>query len=162
MRPARVLGLLLLFCLALSVASLVYPIYVIRPFRAQGSRELLVALSVVRWRPLIMTSCAVIAVAAAIPLWRRPVGWIRRAAVLLSALTACALILLGRVNVYEIMFHPNERPSFLLASQSKLDADEKVIAVRLGSEARAYPIRAISYHHVINDEVGKRAIVATY
>jgi hypothetical protein len=37
-----------------------------------------------------------------------------------------------------------------------------VIAVRIGGEARAYPIRSMSYHHVFNDVLGPDAIVATY
>ncbi len=45
---------------------------------------------------------------------------------------------------------------------SKLDKDEKVIAVKIGASARAYPIRGMSYHHIINDVVGNVAIVATY
>jgi hypothetical protein len=32
----------------------------------------------------------------------------------------------------------------------------------LGSAARAYPIRGMSYHHVINDELNHVPIVATY
>jgi len=60
------------------------------------------------------------------------------------------------------MFHPDARPSFAAASRMKLDKDEKVIAVKIGAAARAYPIRNISYHHVINDVIDKVAIVATY
>ena len=37
-----------------------------------------------------------------------------------------------------------------------------MIAVKIGGEARAYPIRSMSYHHVVNDVVGGAAIVATY
>jgi hypothetical protein len=60
------------------------------------------------------------------------------------------------------MFHPIGRASFSSAPQVKLDKDEKVIAVNIGGEARAYPIRSMSYHHLINDVVDKLAIVATY
>jgi hypothetical protein len=162
MRPSRAPGLLLLLSLAVCLACVAYPIYVIRPFRAQGPRELLVALSIIRWRPIVTAACAAVAVLAAILIWRRRTGWKRRWAAVVAALAVCALTLLARVNVYEIMFHPNERPSFKAAQSAKFDADEKVIAIRLGDQARAYPVRSISYHHVINDEVDKRAIVATY
>jgi hypothetical protein len=60
------------------------------------------------------------------------------------------------------MFHPFERPSFSRADEAKLDGDEKVIAISVGGEARAYPIRIVSYHHLINDVVGGVPIVATY
>ena len=37
-------------CLLMGLTALIYPIYVIRPFRAQGPRELMVALIVMRFR----------------------------------------------------------------------------------------------------------------
>ncbi len=80
----------------------------------------------------------------------------------MGAVFICVLAALARVNIYELMFHPDDRPTFAAASRTKLDKDEKVIAVRSGAAARAYPIRIISYHHVINDVLDKAAIVATY
>ena len=66
------------------------------------------------------------------------------------------------MNVFEIMFHRVDRPSFAAASESKLDADEKVLAIKIGGRSRAYPVRGISYHHVVNDTLDSRAIAATY
>src|SRR5450631_457317 len=60
----------LLVCLAVSLACVVYPIYVIRPFRAQGARELMAALEVSRFRPLLTVISALVAVWAAIVYWR--------------------------------------------------------------------------------------------
>jgi len=60
------------------------------------------------------------------------------------------------------MFHPNSHPSFSAAREVKLDGAEKVVAVRIAREARAYPIRGMSYHHVVNDVLDGVAIVATY
>jgi len=136
--------------------------YVIRPFRAQDPRELLLALSIIRWRPIVGLACAGIGITLAVLLWRRAHRRVPRFLIAAGAVSLGGLVLLGRVNVYELMFHPNERPYFTGAGETKLDQDEKLLAVRVNGEARAYPIRAISYHHVINDEVGKRAIVATY
>ncbi len=72
------------------------------------------------------------------------------------------LAFFARVNIYEMMFHHLDRPEFAAADKVKLDNDEKVIAVKIGGEARAYPIRSMAYHHVANDVVGQTAIVATY
>jgi hypothetical protein len=66
------------------------------------------------------------------------------------------------VNVYELMFHPMSSPTFVSAAEVKLDKDEKVIAIAVNGAARAYPIRSISYHHIVNDVVGGVPIVATY
>ena len=61
------------------------------------------------------------------------------------------------------MFHPAGRaqPSSPPA-ESRLDKDEKVIAIQVNGAARAYPIRSMSYHHIVNDVVGGVPIVATY
>jgi hypothetical protein len=67
-----------------------------------------------------------------------------------------------RVNVFEMMFHPVDQPTFLAAAEAKLDADEMVLAVQQRGAARAYPVRAIAYHHIVNDVVGGVPLVATY
>lgn len=153
---------ILLACLLVSLVCLVYPIYVIRPFRAQGARELTIALLVMRWRPAVTVLSGVAALAALALYWRvHPRRWPRAAAAVGAALV-CLLGALARVNIYELMFHPDDHPSFWAASQMKLDKDEKVIAVKIGGAARAYPVRNISYHHVINDVLDKVGIVATY
>jgi hypothetical protein len=154
--------LVLLACLAVSLFCVVYPIYVIRPFRHQGARELAVALVVARFRAVITVISAMAAIAALIGYWRaRPPMW-RRVLQTAGALLVVALAFLARINIYELMFHPDIHPSFTAAQAVKLDGAEKVIAVRIGREARAYPIRSMSYHHVLNDVVGGVAIVATY
>lgn len=154
--------LILLACLALSAACLVYPIYVIRPFRAQGARELSAALEVIRFRPVIILFTTLAAIALAAWSWRSLAGRWSRAGIVTLAVLVCLSGALTRVNIYELMFHPMGQGSFIPVAQTKLDGDEKVIAVKIGNSARAYPIRSISYHHVVNDEVEKRAIVATY
>ena len=149
-------------CLAISFACLAYPLYVIRPFRAQGVNELAVALVVLQIRGIVTVLCVLIAIAAAVRYWLQQPRIGRRIAMVSGAVITCVFAVLCRVNVYEQMFHPNSRPAFSEARQAKLDKDEKVIAVRQGSAARAYPIRNIAYHHVINDVVGGVPIVATY
>jgi hypothetical protein len=43
-----------------------------------------------------------------------------------------------------------------------LAAAEPVIAISVDGVARAYPIRIISYHHIINDTLAGEPVVATY
>jgi hypothetical protein len=155
-------GLLIVACLAVALFCLIYPVYVIQPFRPQGPRELQVALAVIRFRAIPVLLCAAGAIFAAVGFWRlRGQLWLRLVAGL-GALLVLASAALSRVNVYELMFHPMDRPRFAAAADTKLDGDEKVIAVALGGAARAYPIRIISYHHIVNDVVGAVPIVATY
>jgi hypothetical protein len=152
----------LLACLLLSLACVMFPMYVIRPFRAQGARELAAALVVARFRPTVTLLSAIAILAALIWYWReQPRKW-RRVTAAVGAGFVCVLAVLARVNVFELMFHPIDHPSFAAAANVKLDKDEKVIAVKIAGSARAYPIRGMSYHHMINDVVGNVAIVATY
>ena len=60
------------------------------------------------------------------------------------------------------MFHPLGAPDFESAGESMLDKDEKLVAIEVNGAARAYPIRGMSYHHIVNDTVGGVPIVATY
>ena len=152
----------LLSCLALSLFCVAYPLYVIRPFRAQGARELMAALWVMRYRNVVTIVSAVVAIGTAAAFWGRSKTRTRVIA-MSAALAVCILAGLARVNVYEqLMFHAVDRPAFTSAAQAKLDPDDKLIVVKIGGAARAYPVREMGYHHVVNDEVGGTAIVATY
>ena len=155
-------ALLLLACLAVSLVCVVYPIYVIRPFRAQGASELAIALVVSRYRGIATLLSPAVALFVLAGYWRvQTIKW-RKIVAAVGAGVVCVFAVLARINVYELMFHPIDHASFAAAVKSKLDGGEKVIAVLVNGQARAYPVRGMSYHHVINDEVGKVAIVATY
>src|ERR1022692_3431869 len=131
-RRRRTFILVLLACLAVSLICVVYPIYVIRPFRHQGARELAVALVVAQFRAVTTVVAALTAVLATIGHWRtQPLKW-RRAGSEAGAALAIVLAFLARVNIYELMFHPLIHPSFTAARDVKPDGAEKVIAVRVG------------------------------
>ncbi len=155
--------LVLLACLAVSLFCVAYPIYVIRPYRAQGARELMAALAIVRYRNVVTVLSALVAIGAAAAYWRVKARTPARSVAVLGALAVCALAALARVNVYEqLMFHAVDRPAFAAARVAKLDPDDKLIVVKIGGIARGYPVREMGYHHVVNDEVGGTALVATY
>jgi len=155
-------GLAITGSLAVSLFFLVYPVYVIRPFRHQGVQELQAALAVLRFRPEVMAVAVAVAVVSAVLHWRAQTRTLWRIAAVLGAAGVAILAGLSRINIYELMFHPIGQPAFVAAGETKLDGDEKVIAVAVGGAARAYPIRIISYHHIVNDVAGGVPIVATY
>jgi hypothetical protein len=156
-RPLLFIAAVFLF----SFFLLAYPVYVIRPFRYQGPRELAAALLITQYRPALEILCAVLALVILMVAWRH-LSTMRKCGESFLAVLVLACAFLSRINVYEKMFYPLEKPTFSAAAQSKLDPDEQVIAVTVNHAARAYPIRDISYHHIVNDTVGGRAIVATY
>ncbi len=89
-------------------------------------------------------------------------GWLTRLAALAALLLALGGAYFARVNVYELMFHPLGPAQFEAAKDAHVDKDDMVIAVRVNGEARAYPVREMAYHHVVNDTVGEEPIVSTY
>lgn len=153
---------LLAVSVMVSVFLLVYPVYVIRPFRHQGATELRAALAVLRFRLVAMAPMAALALIAAVQYWRAQRRRGRRTLAVVAAAAAVACGLLARINIFELMFHPVDHPAFLAADAAHLDGAEKVLAIREGGAARAYPIRNISYHHVVNDRLGGVPLVATY
>ena len=153
----------LLACLAVSLILVAYPLYVIRPFRPQGARELAAALMVSRFSPMLTVISALAAALAAIAYWRAQSAMSRKILAASAALLVCVLAVLARVNVFEaVMFHALQHPAFAAAKNVKIDSDDKLIVVKINGSARAYPIREMAYHHVVNDVVGGAALAATY
>ena len=157
------------FCLAVIGVALAgalffiaYPNYVIRPFRHQGSQELQTALFVLRYQHFFELLCTAVALGAlGILLHSESRRRVRIGAIIAASVTLlCAG--LSRINVYEIMFHPAGAPSFQSISEARLDAKEMLLAVNLNSDSRAYPVRAVAYHHIVNDVAGGIPLVATY
>lgn len=158
----RMWGWFLFACLAISLACVLYPIYVIWPFRHQDANQLALALIVTRYRAAVTALSALAAILATVRYWQAQRAKLWRAVSTVGALLTLILAFVARVNIYELMFHPVPHATFTAAGKVKLDPAEHVIAVKMGREARAYPIRSISYHHVVNDVVGGVPIVATY
>jgi hypothetical protein len=154
-RPAL---FLMLASLAVGIFFLAYPNYVIRPRRPQGPQELQAALFVLQYRPLAEILCVVLAWAALFWFLRSKPGLPSRIGAIAVTVLVFASAALSRVNIYEIMFHPEGVPAFESVRQTKLDDDEKVLAVH----GRAYPVRSISYHHIVNDVEGGVPIAVTY
>ena len=60
-------------------------------------------------------------------------------------------------------FVPLDHPEFVTAGQaSYLSDDELVLGLYAEGEARAYPVRMVFYHHIVNDLVGGSPILVTY
>ena len=157
-----VLWALLALCLVTAFVAVAYPMYVIRPFRAQGAAELAAALKVRHWGPAAAAVGAAVALACAIAIWKisRSRVW-RIVALSMTALTTL-FATLSHVNIFELMFHRVDSPATIAANEAKLDKDDMVLAIRVGNGARGYPIRMMGYHHIVNDIVGGVPVVATY
>jgi hypothetical protein len=59
--------------------------------------------------------------------------------------------------------HSVDRPAFAsLPEATWLDADTEVLGLTVGGESRAYPVRMLEYHQIVNDVVGGEPVAVTY
>jgi len=126
----------------LAVASLLLffiPAFVIRPFTHQSARGLSLAIAVKRIAPALTL--------------------VTLAAIVLLAAASTVMV---RQNYFEWMFNPIAAAGFIPSADAHLAEKEMVMAVRIGSQARAYPIVQMAYHHILNDTVNGEPIVVTY
>ncbi len=161
-RAHKIVPALCLFLASLATFALAaYPIYVIRPFREQTPAALERALWVLMHnKPLLLMLPSSITVLALL-LWRHA-GWVARS-LLVPAMGITILAAVSSwINPYEKMFHPVGAPNFLASNLTTIDANDMVIAVTLSGESRAYPIREMGYHHIVNDRLHGLPIVVTY
>lgn len=137
-----------------------YPIYVIRPFREQDPAALQRALWLLLHNKPILFALFILIATPAIALWHRS-GWVKLVLAptigfsLLAAVSAW-------LNPYEHMFHPFGAPQYTTIAQASLEPNDMIIAVSLGGESRAYGIREMGYHHIVNDRLHQLPIVVTY
>ena len=149
-----------------TLASLVWvatPMVLVRPFGAQTPGGLALSYAMRLRAPRLTVLLFVLGLAAAIPLWRRLGSWKGRllAGFAVTSLAACAF--LARSNYFEWIFRPLPRPGFVAAGRAQDVAEnDLVLGVQVGAEAHAYPVRAMAYHHVVNDAIAGEPIVATY
>ena len=157
----RWLWTLFSLCALVSIALFFIPAFIIRPFRHQAPRALLLAMALRQRAPLGTLLAGLACFVFAFVLWRT-VGLWRKGLLALTLLVVTFSAVMARLNYFEWMFHPIAGAQFLAQSGSKLDPKEMILAVRFGSDNRAYPISQMAYHHVLNDVVGGVPIAVTY
>ena len=154
---------LLLFGLVLAVLALVLtPVFQIMPFKAQTPRIMTVAYTMRRWSPLLTVLASLVILTLTVVLWSGGRWWSRIVLVILL-LPVLGATWLARQNHFEWMFNPLPNPAYVKTNDASFinDAD-RVMAVTIGDESVAYPIRIMAYHHLVADTVGGTPIVATY
>jgi len=161
--PSRSTGAWLIFLVS-AVAAIGWffvPAFIIRPFRHQTPAALALAMALRQRAPWVTLCAALVCFLFALVLWQGA-GRFRKT-VLASAMVLVAFsAVMSRLNYFEWMFHPVDSPQFEAEADSKLDGAEMIIAVRYGNDARAYPIRAMAYHHILNDVVEDVPVAVTY
>jgi hypothetical protein len=153
----------ILFSSAAGVATGMFliPAFIIRPFRYQSPRALVWAMAIRDRAPMGTLIAALVCLLFALLLW---IGASRARKIIVACVMAVVAFsaVMARLNYFEWMFHPVKSAEFESAAASKLDKNDMIMAVRFGSEARAYPIREMAYHHVLNDTVNGVPVAVTY
>jgi membrane protease YdiL (CAAX protease family) len=162
MHPRRnILWFLFVPAALVAIAWFFIPAFIIRPFSHQSPSGLALAMSLRQSAPLVTLVAALASLALALILWGAASK--SRKIILASVMVVVAIAaVMSRLNYFEWMFHPVDSPQFESASASKLDKGEMILAIRYGSDARAYPIREMAYHHVLNDVVTGVPVAVTY
>jgi hypothetical protein len=137
------------------------PAFIIRPFHHQTPAALGLAMALRQRAPVATLIAAIICFLFAFLLWQH--ANLRRKIVLSSVLVLVAFsAVMSRLNYFEWMFRPVDTAEFDTASASKLENPEMILAIRFADDARAYPIREMAYHHIVNDVVGGVPVAVTY
>ena len=154
------LGLAVLLSIA-CVASFSIPAFIIRPFRYQSPRALALAMNVRTLAPTLAAFAFIGLLLLALRLWRA-LPKLARVGLAIAVLLSGASAVMTRLNYFEWMFRPIPSAGFVAPEKAHLKDSEMVMTVTIGPDSRAYPIRQIAYHHVLNDTVAGVPIVVTY
>jgi len=137
------------------------PFFVIRPFRHQSPSALALAMALRQRAPWATLAATLLCLLLLLLLWQTADRWRKLLLALVMVVVAFSAVM-SRLNHFEWMFHPIDAPQFESVSASKLGNGEMILAVRYGSDARAYPIREMAYHHILNDVVAGVPVAVTY
>jgi hypothetical protein len=138
------------------------PVFLIMPFKAQTSRTMEVSYLMRRWSPWFTLVALAVFLLLSIGLWSGG-RWFSRILLAILLVPAFAATWLARQNHFEWMFNPLPNPAYVKsAAAAFMTDDDRVLAVNIGNESVAYPIRLMAYHHLVGDTVGGTPIVATY
>lgn len=153
----------ILWALSALTAILLFfvPAFIIRPFTHQSAAGLNLAMALRQRAPLGTLIAALVCVILALFLWSAPGRW-RKIAIGAVMVVVAFSTVMARLNYFEWMFHPVVDAQFENEADSKLGDGEMILAVRFDMDARAYPIREMAYHHILNDTVAGVPVAVTY
>jgi hypothetical protein len=153
----------LVLVVLLSLAVVMIPAWIIRPFQPQSSRGLALSYAL-RSNSQIVTLIALgLVLAIAIWLWSHSRRWWTKAILVLALAFSLISTWFARQNHFEWMFNPLINAAYAKVDEASFANDtDMVLAVENNGDAVAYPVRLLAYHHVVQDYVGGTPIVATY
>ena len=139
------------------------PVVLIRPFKAQTPFGVALAYDLRQKAPAVTLVGLIMLLLVLIRLARHVTrAWQWAPLVLLAALGGFP-VWFARQNHFEWMFNPLPDPTYAPATLvDSVDDGDMVVAVEIGGDAVAWPVRQMAYHHIVQDKVGGVPVVATY
>ena len=130
--------------------------------QAQDPALLALAIRIRDYAPLVAVVSFVLLLYFGLTLFRSP-GWMGRVLA-----TALGLVVVGGAvtsiaNLAEVMFAKAPEADFIsINNQSDLKPDDMVIGVIIDGKPRAYPVRYLAYHHMLNDSFAGTKLLPNY
>jgi len=158
----RAIWLGLFVVLMIGLILVITPIWIIQPFKPQTPRGLAVSFAMRRVSPIVTIIASAIFLIIALKLWSGA-RWFGKVLMVLLAIPLAAATWMSRQNHFEWIFHPYATIAYSRPADVDFVSDnDMVLAVSNNGEAAAYPVRLMAYHHLVQDTVGGKALVATY
>jgi hypothetical protein len=157
-------GVLLLLGLLLAGFALVFvPAYLIQPFQHQTKQEVTIAYYFRKFSPFLTVLFSVLAVLAYLRVFRSAKRLTGKIFPAIPVLLLMLFTVFSFQNYFQWMFHPLNDPNFERPQNATFLLDrDMVLACSVSSDSVAYPVRLLAYHHLVNDRVGGKPVVATY
>jgi hypothetical protein len=139
------------------------PVVLIQPFKAQTPFGVALAYELRLKAPAVTLAGLALLIPLLVRLSRHVTRWWQWAPVVLLAGLGAFPAWFARQNHFEWMFNPLPHPAYAPATQVDfVDGRDMVVAVEIGGDAVAWPVRQMGYHHIVQDEVGGVPVVSTY
>ncbi len=139
------------------------PALLIQPFKAQTSFGVALAYELRRVAPLVTLAGLILLLPLLVRMARRANRWWQWPPLVALAIVAAFSAWFARQNHFEWMFNPLPDPTYAPAALVRsVDDRDMVVAVQIGSDAVAWPVLQMAYHHIVQDKVGGVPVVSTY
>lgn len=159
----HVVTLVFLILVLVSAGAVLGPMYLTGPFHAQTAADLELGYRISQWAPSVTLAALLAGVILAVAMWRRSTGSIAKLGVVLGCVALGACSYLSRQTFAERQFAAlPEVVRIPIANSSHVLANDLVLGVTDASEAAAYPVPIVGYHHIVNDQIAQEPFVVTY
>jgi Protein of unknown function (DUF3179) len=139
------------------------PALLIQPFKPQTSFGVALAYELRRVAPLVTLGGLILFLALLVRMARRANRWWQWPPLVALTVVAAFSAWFARQNHFEWMFNPLPDPTYAPAGLVRtVDDRDMVVAVQIGSDAVAWPVLQMAYHHIVQDKVGGVPVVSTY